>query len=220
MKNAKTALVPTLFYQQQKSAREFLYGASYRYYLQGSLSGKTAKTNYVSMGLLNRWKDAMIAKDLARLDAIITEAIAANDKMIRVCAFDQQGARLSTCRCHALSERPYPGERILETPIMVGDDVYGSVGVAFSAAHIERDIATVERNLYLVATILLGVTLIVAWLMGDTLSRQLQAIQHELVAEDPHELPTFPGRCEIDQVARSVNALIVKRRQEKFRADA
>ncbi|NCA91140.1 MAG: hypothetical protein EOM92_20270 [Gammaproteobacteria bacterium] len=165
-------------------------------------------------------KDAMIAKDLARLDAIITEAIAANDKMIRVCAFDQQGARLSTCRCHALSERPYPGERILETPIMVGDDVYGSVGVAFSAAHIERDIATVERNLYLVATILLGVTLIVAWLMGDTLSRQLQAIQHELVAEDPHELPTFPGRCEIDQVARSVNALIVKRRQEKFRADA
>lgn len=165
-------------------------------------------------------KDAMIAKDLARLDATITEAIAANDKMIRVCAFDKQGARLSTCRCHALSERPYPGERILETPIMVGDDVYGSVGVAFSAAHIERDIATVERNLYLVATILLGVTLIVAWLMGDTLSRQLQAIQHELVAEDPHELPTFPGRCEIDQVARSVNALIVKRRQEKFRADA
>jgi hypothetical protein len=62
MKNAKTALVPVLFYQQQKSAHEFLYGASYRYYLQGSLSGKTAKTNYVSMGLFNRWKDAMIAK--------------------------------------------------------------------------------------------------------------------------------------------------------------
>lgn len=165
-------------------------------------------------------KDAMIAKDLARLDATITEAIAANDKMIRVCAFDKQGARLSTCRCHALSERPYPGERILETPILVGDETYGSVGVAFSAAHIERDIADVERNLYLVASILLGVTMVVAWLMGDTLSRQLQAIQHELVAENPHELTTFPGRCEIDQVARAVNALIVKRRQEKPRADA
>ena len=68
MKNAKTALVPVLFYQQQKSAREFLYGASYRYYLQGSLSGKTAKTNYVSMGLFNRWKDAMIAKVGFQLD--------------------------------------------------------------------------------------------------------------------------------------------------------
>jgi type IX secretion system PorP/SprF family membrane protein len=68
MKNAKTALVPALFYQQQKSAREFLYGASYRYYLQGSLSGKTAKTNYVSMGLFNRWKDAMIAKVGFQLD--------------------------------------------------------------------------------------------------------------------------------------------------------
>lgn len=62
MKNAKTALVPVLFYQQQKSAHEFLYGASYRYYLQGSLSGKTAKTNYVSIGLYNRFKDAMIGK--------------------------------------------------------------------------------------------------------------------------------------------------------------
>ena len=68
MKNAKTALVPVLFYQQQKSAREFLYGASYRYYLQGSLSGKTAKTNYVSIGLFNRWKDAMIAKVGFQLD--------------------------------------------------------------------------------------------------------------------------------------------------------
>jgi type IX secretion system PorP/SprF family membrane protein len=68
MKNAKTALVPILFYQQQKSAREFLYGASYRYYLQGSLSGKTAKTNYISLGLFNRWKDAMIAKVGFQLD--------------------------------------------------------------------------------------------------------------------------------------------------------
>jgi type IX secretion system PorP/SprF family membrane protein len=68
MNNPKTALVPILFYQQQKSAHELLYGASYRYYLQGSLSGKTAKNNYVSVGLFNRWKDALIAKVGFQLD--------------------------------------------------------------------------------------------------------------------------------------------------------
>ena len=62
MKNAKTALVPLFFYQQQKSAHECLFGAAFRHYVQGSLSGKTAKTNYISLGLYNRWKDAMVAR--------------------------------------------------------------------------------------------------------------------------------------------------------------
>jgi type IX secretion system PorP/SprF family membrane protein len=62
MKNTKTALVPLFFYQQQKSALECVYGASYRYYLKGSLSGKSASNNFLSFGLYNRWKDAMIGK--------------------------------------------------------------------------------------------------------------------------------------------------------------
>jgi type IX secretion system PorP/SprF family membrane protein len=62
MKNTKTALVPLFFYQQQKSAHECVYGASYRYYLKGSLSGKSASNNFLSFGLYNRFKDAMIGK--------------------------------------------------------------------------------------------------------------------------------------------------------------
>jgi len=62
MKNTKTALVPLFFYQQQKSALECVYGASYRYYLKGSLSGKSASNNFLSFGLYNRFKDAMIGK--------------------------------------------------------------------------------------------------------------------------------------------------------------
>jgi type IX secretion system PorP/SprF family membrane protein len=62
MKNTKTALIPLFFYQQQKSATECVYGASYRYYLKGSLSGKSASNNFMSFGLYNRFKDAMIGK--------------------------------------------------------------------------------------------------------------------------------------------------------------
>lgn len=62
MKNTKTALVPLVFYQHQKSSQECVYGASYRYYLKGSLSGKSATQNFLSFGLYNRWKDAMIGK--------------------------------------------------------------------------------------------------------------------------------------------------------------
>jgi type IX secretion system PorP/SprF family membrane protein len=62
MKNTKAALVPMFFYQQQKSSHEFVYGASYRYFLKGSLTGKSASNAFLSFGLYNRWKDAMIGK--------------------------------------------------------------------------------------------------------------------------------------------------------------
>ncbi|MEN9972634.1 MAG: hypothetical protein RIS20_981 [Bacteroidota bacterium] len=68
MKNTKTGLVPLFFYQQQKSAHELVYGTSYRYYLKGSLTGKSASNNFVSFGLYNRWKDAMIVKVGFQLD--------------------------------------------------------------------------------------------------------------------------------------------------------
>lgn len=152
--------------------------------------------------------EAVVAHDLALIDETAKAVIAAQDGMIRICVFDAQGNRLSTCRCHSLAEEPYPGEEIFEAPIEVAGIVVGSVGVAFDTRGIMKDVALLERQLFLLAFGLLGLALLFAWLTGDSLSRQLDALVVQMSRPDPVPIPLLGRRSDLDKVAQAFNALL------------
>ena len=63
LSNSHGALVPGAYFNFQGSAREFLYGLSYRYTIvEGSKMTGRNKATYVSFGLFNRFADALIPR--------------------------------------------------------------------------------------------------------------------------------------------------------------
>lgn len=63
LSNSHGALMPGVYYNGQKSAREILYGMYYRYTItEGSKVTGRNKPTHLSFGLFHRWGDAVIPK--------------------------------------------------------------------------------------------------------------------------------------------------------------
>ncbi|TNF00176.1 MAG: type IX secretion system membrane protein PorP/SprF [Bacteroidetes bacterium] len=63
LSNSHGALVPGVYFNSQKSAREILYGMSYRYTIsEGSKMTGRNKPTHLYFGLFNRWGDAVIPR--------------------------------------------------------------------------------------------------------------------------------------------------------------
>lgn len=159
--------------------------------------------------------DAVIADDIARIDVVVGGVIDANNNMIRVCVFNRKGQRLSTGRCQSLAEAPEPGERIHETPVIAGGAIFGAVGIAYSATAMEYDIHQLEINLWLIAGVLMLVSLIIAWIAGDTIARHLCTVIDQMTAEQPRHLTAHSGRDELDRLAVAFNHLLDNRLERR-----
>lgn len=160
--------------------------------------------------------DAVTAKDLARIDAVISRIIDANGGAVRICVFDKLGQRLSTCRCQAVNEQPHPGEEIIEAPIIIGGVDHGSVGIAFLRDSLRDTLSQVRLDLWLLAVACLVIGQALAWWVGDTLATQINAILSGLryldEGQTPPTLNTAGTTSELDRVALLFNQLAAKRK--------
>lgn len=161
--------------------------------------------------------DAVIAKDAKRIDLTVAKLIDANYGAIRICVFDKQGTRLSTCRCRSLDDLPHPNESIVEIPLINGGENIGSVGVAFIHAHSSDALAQIRWEVALLAFSCLIVGIAAAYWTGDTLTTQVNTISSALSAvindQDAPVLRTNGRSSELDTVAANFNALVAKRRK-------
>lgn len=189
------------------------------YFLHGTNERNFAeRTRIISRLVTAGLTDPIISADLARVDDIIGSVISANDGLVRVCAFDNKGNRLSTCRCRSLSDTPFPDERIIEMPVLVSGETFGAVGIAFSAATVSEEVRQVEMYLFVVAVGLLGFAALIAWWVSDGLTKQINAITFALQHDEAADLPVTSARCELDRVAQAINDLHAQRRQAKTTA--
>ena len=161
--------------------------------------------------------DAVIAKDSKRIDLTVAKLIDANYGAVRICVFDKQGQRLSTCRCRSLDEQAHPNESIVETQLIHNGENIGSVGVAFIHAHSSDALAQIRWEVALLAFSCLVVGIGAAYWVGDTLATQVNTISSALSAvvndKDAPVLRTNGRTSELDKVAENFNALVAKRRK-------
>jgi len=161
--------------------------------------------------------DAVIAKDAKRIDLTVAKLIDANYGAIRICVFDKQGTRLSTCRCRSLDDEPHPIESIVEIPLTSGSETIGAVGVAFIHAHNSDALAQIRWEVALLAFACLVVGIGAAYWVGDTLATQLHNLSSAMTAviqgQAAPVLKTNGRTSELDVVAERLNALVAKRRK-------
>lgn len=212
----RTRIILTLSLVQAVSL--FLVVGLSAYYLHAKTNLQQHEYMHTTAGLSAAvLTDAVIAKDSSRIDLTVAKLIDANYGAIRICVFDRQGARLSTCRCKSLDDEPHPNESIVETPLTHGGQVIGSVGVAFIHGHSSSDLDNIRWQVALLAFACLLVGVVAAYWVGDTLATQVNTVTSALTAvvngDDPPVLRTNGRTSELDQVAAAFNALTAKRRK-------
>lgn len=164
--------------------------------------------------------DAVIVRDLARIDAAVDKILAGQYDAARMCVFNREGARLSTGRCLQANEQPLPGTHIREAAIQEGGETFGHVGIAYEYAGLLPDLAAIERQLFLASAAATGMAVISVWLIGHRFDLEL-AHMVESIGKIP--APRHVRRSsvqELDKIAQKFNQLLEQRQGDAERKDA
>lgn len=155
--------------------------------------------------------NALIADDIATIDSLIDQVLSHENGAVRMCVFDQKDRRLSTGRCFQIEDKPMPGDTVKEAPVIVAGNGFGYVGIAYNARKLVPPLYAIERRLFLIAAGCLGLSLMIAYVLGRELSVEICAMRVALrgMASNGGPRPLRKTEAkELQQVADAFNDLL------------
>ncbi|CUW41227.1 Putative signal transduction histidine kinase [Magnetospirillum sp. XM-1] len=153
-------------------------------------------------------KDAMISKDFATLDAIVSEARATGSVAYLRFA-DESGNVLSEDKTGAA----VPGLAERRQRVIVAGNDFGSVQLGIDYQSLDNAVYNTSRLSTAIAVIGLALTALFSWFLGSYLTRQLEALRLAGARLAAGELDTrvpITGKDELAETAMAFNSMAEK----------
>ena len=164
--------------------------------------------------------DAVIATDLATIDATVANVLA-NDQLVYLRVRDAAGVPMSTGGDRAALDAPFRADdsfdaalddrRIdLETPILINGQRFGSVEIGLSTVAVEARMASALRWNLTVAVLGMMLVALFGYILGSVLTAQLSSLRQgaqTITAGDLTARIRVRGRDELAETARCFNTM-------------